>query len=461
VMAPTDSKHDPGKSPTGDDPTGDDPGDARALGARVRELENELALLRTREDERKRAETFLLLAKRELEDSNQAKSEFLARMSHELRTPLNSILGFSQVLNTDPDEPLTQSQKESVRQILKAGWHLLALINEVLDLARIESGKLQLSIESVGVEHIVREALTLIAPVAEKHQVKVVDETKAFRQLFVMADRTRLKQVLLNLLSNGVKYNRTGGTVTLTCAQEHEGRLVIAVSDTGAGLTQDEQGMLFTPFTRIRARADVEGTGMGLAITRRLIELMGGTIGVESVPGSGSRFFFELGIGEKPLSSWGDETDPSLIIARTDANVATLLHVEDNPANRALVARILERRPHISIIAADTAEKGLELARTRDPDLIVLDINLPGMDGYEALALLHSYPDTRNIPVIALTANAMPSDVKRGLEAGFLQYLTKPIDVKEFLRTIDLFLSGQDALKPAPQSSTPPKSSVS
>jgi signal transduction histidine kinase/ActR/RegA family two-component response regulator len=427
--------------------------DSAALQERVRELEESLTRLRVREDERKRGEMALLEAKRELEDSNQAKSEFLARMSHELRTPLNSILGFSQVLNTDPDEPLTQSQKESVRQILKAGWHLLALINEVLDLARIESGKLQLSIEGVGVEQIVREALTLIAPVAEKHQVKIVDETKGFRQLYVKADRTRLKQVLLNLLSNGVKYNRPGGTVTLTCARPTEGRLVLSVADTGPGLTAEDRAQLFTPFTRLHAKAEIEGAGMGLAITKRLVELMGGSVGVESEPGKGSRFFFELAIGEKTAIE-GEETDPSLIIARTDETEVTLLHVEDNPANRALVQRILERRPHIQILAADTAEKGIELARTRDPDLIVLDINLPGMDGYEALARLRSYVDTRHIPIIALSANAMPSDVKRGLEAGFLQYLTKPIDVKEFLRTIDLFLSGSEH-KSAPPNSLP------
>jgi signal transduction histidine kinase/CheY-like chemotaxis protein len=427
--------------------------DARALGARVRELEAALAHLRAREDERMRAEIALLSAKRELEDSNQAKSEFLARMSHELRTPLNSILGFSQVLNTDPDEPLTYSQKESVRQILKAGWHLLALINEVLDLARIESGKLQLSIESVSVEQIVREALTLIAPVAEKHQVKVIDETRAFRQLYIVADRTRLKQVLLNLLSNGVKYNKAGGTVTLTVARPTSTRLVLSVTDTGPGLTAEDRGQLFTPFTRLHPKAGVEGAGMGLAITKRLIELMGGAVGVESEPGQGSRFFFELGVGDKPAME-ADETDPSLIIARTDETEVTLLHVEDNPANRALVSRILERRPHIQILAAETAEKGIELARTRDPDLIVLDINLPGMDGFEALALLRSYVDTKHIPIIALSANAMPSDVKRALEAGFLQYLTKPIDVKEFLRTIDLFLSGAEQ-KSSPPNSTP------
>ena len=422
-----------------------------ALQSRVQELEEALRVLRAREDERKRAESALLEAKRELEDSNQAKSEFLARMSHELRTPLNSILGFSQVLNTDPDEPLTGSQKESVRQILKAGWHLLALINEVLDLARIESGKLPISIESVGVEQIVREAMTLIAPVAEKHQVKVFDETKPFRQLFVMADRTRLKQVLLNLLSNGVKYNRPGGTVTLSCSRldDRQGRLRLSVQDSGPGIARDEQSQLFTPFTRLNAKTDVEGAGMGLAITKRLVELMGGSIGVESEPGRGSRFFFELNIGLKPLMEM-EETDPSMIIVRRGATEVTLLHIEDNPANRALVSRILERRPHIKILAAETAEKGIEIARTRDPDLIVMDINLPGIDGFEALARLRSFSDTRNIPVIALSANAMPSEVKRGLEAGFLQYLTKPVDVKEFLRTIDVFLKGH-----VPKSSPP------
>ena len=446
--------------------TGDDLGrEAQRLRARVRELESTLDAMHAHEAERERAEGALLDAKRELESSNQAKSEFLARMSHELRTPLNSILGFSQVLNTDPDEPLSHSQKESVRQILKAGWHLLALINEVLDLARIESGKLQLSIESVGVEQIMREALTLIAPTAEKNQVKVEDQTKGFRHLYVTADRTRLKQVLLNLLSNGVKYNRAGGTVTLTCKRieppegsppSNLGRLVVSVSDTGAGLTAEDRGLLFTPFTRLRPRADIEGAGMGLAITKRLIELMGGSIDVESTPGQGSRFFFELAIGDKPIME-GEETDPSLIIARTDETEVTLLHVEDNPANRALVARILERRPHVKILAAETAEKGIELARTRDPDLIVLDINLPGMDGFEALALLRGYVDTRHIPIIALSANAMPSDVKRGLEAGFLQYLTKPIDVKEFLRTVDVFLTGTTVVS---DSKSPPPSSM-
>jgi CheY-like chemotaxis protein len=354
-------------------------------------------------------------------------------------------------LNTDPEEPLTPSQKDSMRQILKAGWHLLALINEVLDLARIESGKVQLSIESVGVDQIVREALTLIEPLAEKHKIKVVSEAGPIRNVYVMADRTRFKQVLLNLLSNGVKYNKPGGTVTLKVAQRVEGRLELSVVDTGEGLNDEERASLFTPFNRLRAHTEIEGTGMGLAITRRLLELMGGSIGVESKPGSGSRFFFDLLLGEKPALEEAD-ADPSLIIARTDAKEVTLLHIEDNPANRALVGRILSRRPHIKILAADSAEKGIELARTRDPDLILLDINLPGIDGYEALSMLKSFVDTKHIPVIALSANAMPSDVKRGLEAGFLQYLTKPIDVKEFLRTVDLFLTGSASKSSPPNS---------
>jgi len=404
----------------------------------------------------------LRVARDEAEASNRAKSEFLARMSHELRTPLNSILGFSQVLNTDPDEPLSASQKESVRQILKAGWHLLTLINEVLDLARIDTGKLQLSIESVGIEQIVREALTLVAPLGEKHGVKVVNETVPHAKLYVSADRTRLKQVLLNLLSNGIKYNKKGGTVTLACEAQDE-RLRVLVRDTGPGIKSDDIPKLFTPFHRLDEHDAIEGSGIGLAITKRLIELMKGTVGVTSAVGEGTTFFFALPIAEKPTVDV-DETDPSMIIKRADARAVTVLHIEDNPANQALVARILSRRPHVKLISAATGEKGLELARTHDPDLVVLDINLPGMSGYDVLTKLQTYMDTRHVPVIALTANAMPQDVKRGLDAGFLQYLTKPIDVKEFLRTIDLFVSdspptsirGSDAPPSRGPSSKPP-----
>jgi CheY-like chemotaxis protein len=386
--------------------------------------------------------------------SNRAKSEFLARMSHELRTPLNSILGFSQVLNTDPDEPLTKSQKESVRQILKAGWHLLTLINEVLDLARIDTGKLQLSIESVGIEQIVRETLPLVAPLAEKHSVRIANETEPHANLYVAADRTRLKQVLLNLLSNGIKYNKKGGTVTLSC-MPHGERLRIEVRDTGPGIRAEDLPNLFIPFHRLDEHDQIEGTGIGLAITKRLLDLMKGTIGASSTLGEGATFWFELAIAEKPTVDI-DESDPSLIIKRADSRAVTVLHIEDNPANQALVARILSRRSNVQLIAASTGEKGLELARTRDPDLVILDINLPGMSGFEVLTKLQTYMDTRHVPVIALSANAMPQDVKKGLDAGFLHYLTKPIDVKELLRTVDLFLS--DSPPPSIRASDPPPS---
>jgi two-component system sensor histidine kinase/response regulator len=394
------------------------------------------------DEARLRAEIARLEAQaRELEHANQSKSEFLARMSHELRTPLNSILGFSQVLNTDPDEPLTASQKESVRQILRAGWHLLALINEVLDLARIDTGKLQLSIENVGVEQLVREALTLVEPLAEKHNVRVVDTTPRGVRTIVLADRTRLKQVLLNLLSNGIKYNRAGGTVTIASSREGDQRIVVSITDTGPGIRAEDRDKLFTPFFRLSEHEAVEGTGIGLAITKRLIELMGGHIGVESTPGKGTTFHFELPIGsDRHFES--DEVDPSVILKRAEARVVTVLHIEDNGANQALVARILSRRPHVNLIHAPDGDKGLALVRERDPDLVVLDINLPTISGYDVLAELKGSPDTQHIPVVALTANAMPQDIKRGLEAGFSQYLTKPIDVKEFLRAVDLFVSG-------------------
>jgi CheY-like chemotaxis protein len=401
------------------------------------ELEEQLSQLRARMLD-------LEQAKAEADRANHAKSDFLARMSHELRTPLNSILGFSQVLNTDPDEPLTKSQKESVRQILKAGWHLLNLINEVLDLARIDTGKLQLSIESVGVDQIVKEGLNLVEPLAEKHGILVVNDTKDVKRTYVMADRTRLKQVLLNLLSNGIKYNKRGGSVTLSCEKRDGGRLRVRITDTGPGIKAEDHHRLFTPFHRLNEDETVEGTGIGLAITKRLIELMHGSISFESTVGKGSSFFFELPLGEKPNVDF-DDTDPSMIIKRADSREVTVLHIEDNPANQALVARILTRRPHVKLVSAMDGEKGLELARTKDPDLIVLDINLPGMSGLEVLAKLKTLVDTRHIPVIALTANAMPQEVKAGLEAGFLQYLTKPIDVKEFLRSVDMFVTGPPA----------------
>jgi CheY-like chemotaxis protein len=259
-----------------------------------------------------------------------------------------------------------------------------------------------------------------------------------------MADRTRLKQVLLNLLSNGIKYNKRGGTVTLSCERVENARLRLRIADTGPGIKAEDYPRLFTPFHRLHEDDAVEGTGIGLAITKRLLELMGGSIGFESTVGKGSTFFFELPLGEKPSVDF-DDTDPSMIIKRADAREVTVLHVEDNPANQALVSRILSRRPHVKLISAPDGEKGLELARTRDPDLIVLDINLPGMSGLDVLAKLKSFIDTRHIPVIALSANAMPHEVKAGLEAGFLQYLTKPIDVKEFLRSVDMFVTGPPA----------------
>jgi CheY-like chemotaxis protein len=306
----------------------------------------------------------------------------------------------------------------------------------------------------VGVHAIVREALNLVEPQADKGGVKVQNEMADVRRLYVLADRTRLKQILLNLLSNAIKYNGQGGSVRLSAQRMENSRLRISVTDTGPGIKPEDRAQVFTPFFRAREHESVEGSGIGLAITKRLLELMKGSIGFDSELGKGSTFWFELPLGEKPTVDL-EEGEPSVIIKRASSREVTVLHVEDNPANQALVARILSRRPHVKLVTASSGEQGLDLARAQDPDLIVLDINLPGMTGVEVLQRLQADADLKHIPVVALTANAMPQDVKAGMEAGFFQYLTKPIDVKEFLRTVDLFISGSPPENP---SSRPPPS---
>ena len=374
------------------------------------------------------------------EKANLAKSDFLSSMSHELRTPLSAILGFAQLIESGSPEP-TPSQKRSVDQILLAGWYLLKLINEILDLALIESGKLSLSPEPVSLVEVMQECEAMIGPQAHKRGITVSFPTFD-TPCFVKADRTRVKQIFINLLSNAIKYNRPGGTVMVSVLDGTEQRIRFIVEDTGEGLTPDEIAQLFQPFNRLGQKANSEeGTGIGLVMTKRLVELMGGAIGVESTVGQGSRFWFELNLtNERKQTVIADQSSTAsepTITNYIDATRRTLLYVEDNPANLMLVEDLMARRPDIRLLTARDGISGIELARAAQPDVILMDINLPGISGIKAMRILANDPGTASIPVIALSANAMPHDIERGLDAGFFRYLTKPIKIAEFIDTLD------------------------
>jgi PAS domain S-box-containing protein len=390
---------------------------------------------------RKQVELDLHNAMAVAEKASLAKSDFLSSMSHELRTPLSAILGFAQLLESGSPLP-TPTQKRSIDQILQAGWYLLELINEILDLAMIESGKLSLSLEPSALADVMRECAAMIEPQAQKRSVSVTFPRLGI-PYFVKADRTRVKQVLINLLSNAIKYNRVGGTVIVGCIESAPGRIRIDVTDTGVGLSTEKLAQLFQPFNRLGQEESVElGTGIGLVVCKRLIELMGGVIGAESTVGRGSVFWIELNLSAEPELAIGAAKPSALAIAQIIGNapLRTLLYVEDNPANLMLVEDLIARRPDIRLLTAIDGIGGIEAARGSLPDVILMDINLPGISGIKALRILAEDPATAHIPVVALSANAMPSDVEKGLEAGFFRYLTKPIKVNEFMDTLDVAL---------------------
>jgi len=391
------------------------------------------------EDSRARAlaEQALIASNEEANRANRAKSEFLSSMSHELRTPMNAILGFSQLMQYD--ENLSAENRDHLQEILKAGEHLLGLINEVLDLAKVESGRIELLIESVELCSVMDDCLNIASTLAAKRDIKI--GYTALRGAVIRADRMRLKQAILNLLSNAIKYNRIGGNVKVKVNNKNSTHLRIDVEDTGSGIPAARMGELFQPFNRLSAEnSGTEGTGIGLTITRRIIELMGGTVEVESEVGVGSTFSIEIPLESinQPVPAQKSSSVNNVLPEQNNVSTQhTLLYIEDNPANLRLVAQIFSKQKNFKLLSAHTPELGIELAQVHHPDLILLDINLPGMDGYQVLKALGDIESIKNVPVIAVTANAMPSDVARGKAAGFAAYITKPLDVALLLKVVE------------------------
>jgi len=395
--------------------------------------------------ERKRIEANLVAAKELAEKASRAKSDFLSRMSHELRTPMNAILGFAQILELNPKEPLTRTQAEYVAQICRSGWQLLTMINEVLDLARIDNGQLQLRTEPVPLAKTVGECAALVGPLAETYGVSLTVCSDVLGRFAVTADADRLKHAVLNLLSNAVKYNRPAGRVTVTASLTDRQRVRLSVADTGRGLSPDQLARVFEPFERAGAeRTTVEGAGIGLTIAKRLVEAMGGTIGVDSEAGVGSTFWIELDPAVGTENTEKDQGGPSFLTEdapRSSAKTKRVLYVEDSEANVRLMRHMLASRPHIQLRSAGTAPAGIALACRERPDLIVVDIGLPGTDGFELKRQLDAHPLLAGVPIVALSGDADPEEAERGRAFGFADYLTKPVDVARFLRLIDTLLA--------------------
>jgi CheY-like chemotaxis protein/anti-sigma regulatory factor (Ser/Thr protein kinase) len=334
----------------------------------------------------------------------------------------------------------TPPQKRSIDQILKAGWYLLDLINEILDLALIESGKLSLSVEPVSLQEVLMECRSMVESQARQRSIGMAFP-RLPAQSYVKADRTRLKQVLINLLFNAIKYNQPSGHVSVECGEPTPGTLRISVRDTGAGLSPEQVSQLFQPFNRLgQEGGKEEGTGIGLVVTQRLVALMGGEIGADSTQGVGSVFWVEMAMASAPGLALEITPEPPRSSAEDGAVMMTVLYVEDNPANLELVEQIIARRSNLRLLGAADASLGIEFARVYRPEVILMDINLPGMSGLDAMKVLRSDPSTAHIPIIALSANAVPRDIERGLEAGFFNYITKPIKVGQLMDAIDAAL---------------------
>jgi signal transduction histidine kinase/CheY-like chemotaxis protein len=382
------------------------------------------------------------------QEASSTKSRFLSSVSHELRTPLNAIIGFSELgLEFDEDDDrdeLFEEQVANLKQILSAGQHLLTLINEILDLAAVESGKTVLSIEPINLKKLIDDVLSLTNPQAEKYGIKLINKVNAESSLSILCDQTRLKQVLLNLISNAIKYNSQGGTVTVSTESINLVTLRINIADTGPGIPLEKQKYLFDPFSRLGSEnSNTEGTGIGLTITKKLVELMGGTINFHSESGVGTCFYvdFQISSGtEKGMSAPIKIETVELTRTKKADGQFTILYIEDNEINTQLVQKVLRKnRPVVELLCADHARDGIELAVKRQPDLILMDIQLPDIDGIQAFKKLQTYKETRDIPVIALSANAMKHQVEEVMSLGFKFYMTKPINISQFLSKVDEF----------------------
>lgn len=383
----------------------------------------------------KELEKSLILAKEEAEKASNSKSEFLSSMSHELRTPLNAVIGFSQILQMDKENPLSKEQNESVVEILKAGKHLLVLINEILDLSKIESGNLSISIENVKVETIVRETVSMIYPMAESYGIKLITGESECCKEYVKTDLTRIKQVMINLISNAIKYNKDDGEVKFYCEKIEE-KIRFNIVDTGIGITKNNLKNIFQPFQRLDFNnSEIEGTGIGLTVAEQLVKAMDGEIYVESVVGEGSHFYVEIPISNDILVH--DEEFSSLNINNSEIkNKFKILYVEDNPANLKLIQKLVSSIPGTEFFSAVMGETSIELAKAHKPDLIILDINLPGISGYEVFERFKLYEETKDVPVVALSANAMNKDIEKAKKMGFKEYFTKPVDGEKFIKKI-------------------------
>ena len=376
---------------------------------------------------------------KDLREANQAKNEFLSRMSHELRTPLAAIMGFSELLGLADD--LEEKKREWARTILRSGQHLLRLVDEVLDISRIEAGQLSFSVEPVAVKPLLEEAIEMMLPLAESRAIAIAEPEIPEGIGYVRGDNQRLKQVVINLLSNAIKYNRDGGEVRMTVETIGSDRIRLSVSDTGMGIDGDSLGKLFTPFERLDVGGEIEGTGLGLALSQRLVEAMGGRITVDSTPGEGTTFSIEVARGEPVAVLSRDGELPELAAEQAYDRDRSLLYIEDTAANLRLVQEILRARPSVRLLPAGMGTLGLELAAEHRPDLILLDLHLPDLDGEQVLERLRSDDRTRDIPVVILSADATDHTSQRLVESGAKTYLTKPIGVRDLLAVVDRYLA--------------------